>query len=70
MEEGFIAYIGTELDEKDLKGALASVASDLSEEEDENYRPRIRKSGDAIFGQIIISGEDLEKKLREISNNT
>ncbi len=68
MEEGFIAYIGTELDEKDLKRALASVASDLSEEEDENYRPRIRKSGDAIFGQIIISGEDLDSALPYVNS--
>ena len=69
MEEGFIAYIGTELEEKDLKRALAPVALKKTDDEDENFKPRIRKSGDALFGQVILSDEDLDYALPFVKDN-
>ena len=69
MEEGFIAYIGTELEEKDLRRALAPVALKKTDDEDENFKPRIRKSGDALFGQVILSDEDLDYALPFVKDN-
>ena len=69
MEEGFIAYIGTELEEKDLRRALAPVALKKTDDEDENFKPRIRKSGDALFGQVILSDEDLDYALPYVKDN-
>ena len=69
MEEGFIAYIGTELEEKDLRRALAPIALKKTDAEDENFKPRIRKSGDALFGQVILSDEDLDCALPYVKDN-
>ena len=69
MEEGFIAYIGTELEEKDLRRALAPVALKKTDDEDENFKPRIRKSGNALFGQVILSDEDLDYALPFVKDN-
>ncbi len=69
MKQGFIAYIGSDLTEKDIKKLLAGVALERSEEEDENIKPRIRKSGNAIFGQVIQSDNDLENELPYVYKN-
>lgn len=70
MKQGFIAYIGTELDEKYIRNLLAKIAVDKIEELGRNFRPRIRKNGDAIFGQVIQGDDyDLENELPYVYKN-
>ncbi len=69
MEQGFIAYVGAELDEKYIRKVLAKIALDEAEEDDENLKLQIRKSGGAIFGQIIQNDYDLEDKLPYVYKN-
>lgn len=63
MEQGFIAYIGSDLTEKDIKKLLTEVVLERTEEENEDFKVRIRKSGSAIFGQVIDCDDKLEYAL-------
>ena len=69
MKNGFIAYVGAEIDEKEIKRLLASISVDRAEEDDENYKPRIRKGAGAIFGQVIKSDAELEDSLPYVYDN-
>lgn len=69
MNKGFIAYIGTELTEKDIKKILAKISADRTEEDGENFKPHIRKSESAIFGQVILSNYHQKNELPYVYKN-
>jgi len=69
MENGFIAYVGTEIDEKEIKKLLATISVDRTKEDGENYKPRTRKGAGAILGQVIESDSELEYSLPYVYNN-
>ncbi len=54
MEDGFIAYVGTEIEEEEIKNLLETLCADKMEwERDATYQSRIIKGAGAIFGQVI-----------------
>ncbi len=60
MEQGFIAYIGSDLTDEDIKKLLAEVVCERVVQEDKPFEVRIIKSNSVIFGQVINNNDDLE----------
>ena len=60
--EIYVAYIGKELSSKDIRKELGKISADLSEDSYNTYKPKIRTSGDAVFGQINDEDYDEEYK--------
>lgn len=49
----YIAYVGKELTVKDIRKQLGEISATITEEDGYNtYKPKIRTSDDAIFGQV------------------
>jgi len=59
----YIAYVGKELTVKDIRKQLGEISATMTEEDGYNtYKPKIRTSGDAIFGQVNDDDYDEEYK--------
>lgn len=59
----YIAYVGKELTVKDIRKQLGEISATITEEDGYNtYKPKIRTSGDAIFGQVNDDEYDEEYK--------
>lgn len=63
MRQGFIAYVGLDLAEENIKKLLAEVVSERSSKEFEIFKFNIIKSNTTIFGQVMYSDESLEYAL-------
>ena len=59
----YIAYVGKELTVKDIRKQLGEISATITEEDGyDTYKPKIRTSGDAIFGQVNDDEYDEEYK--------